>query len=218
MNKMFLFSFIFFLLVAIVETAPAQQFQFGVGPGISIITGPDILTKKISENGAGWGGVQFTILGKARIGFARAPFRLTLDPSYTFVSGSETIQGQTAKTSSSLFSFGFGGEFVIPTGSMVKPYLGLDFALNIFGKETVEYGGQKLYESKSSETRFGIIPTGGVEIAFSRHVGVDIGLKFGLTNLIGKQDNSDDTLAPDTGGKEQTITILGINAAVVFYL
>lgn len=90
--------------------------------------------------------------------------------------------------------------------------------MNIFGKTTVEYAGQKVGESKSSETRFGIVPAGGVEIAFSRQVGVDIGVKFHLANLIGKQDNNEDTLAPDNSGKEQTISALGITAAVVFYL
>jgi opacity protein-like surface antigen len=219
MKTLLLFASVCFLMVGTFGAAPAQQFQVGAGPGIALLTGPDILTKKISENGFGWGGIQFAILGKARIGLGRASIvRLVLDPGYTFISGSETIQGQTAKISSSLFSLGAGAEFVIPTGSMVKPYLGLDFALNIFGKTTVEYAGQKVGESKSSETRFGIVPAGGVEIAFSRQVGVDIGVKFHLANLIGKQDNNEDTLAPDNSGKEQTISALGITAGVVFYL
>lgn len=49
MKRIFLFASICFLMVATFGIAPAQQFQVGAGPGIALLTGPDILTKKISE-------------------------------------------------------------------------------------------------------------------------------------------------------------------------
>jgi outer membrane protein W len=95
--------------------------------------------------------------------------------------------GGTIKINS--FTVGLGVEYKFLTKKKAQPFIGAEFTGNFLsGKMTPTTGTE--YTMKST-SRFGLAFGAGVDINASKNVGVVVGLKYALLNLIGKKDTSD---------------------------
>jgi outer membrane protein W len=122
---------------------------------------------------------------------------ITLDLGYQMFSNSEdtvggpglVFSGKDVKTSLNAFNFGVGVEYNFMPKGKAKPFIGAEFTGHILsGKITGSplTGNQNELTMKSA-SRFGAAFGAGVDIAFNKSIGMVIGAKYHLANLIGKE-------------------------------
>jgi outer membrane protein W len=121
---------------------------------------------------------------------------ITLGLTYNSFSNSADSTSYSVKSTLNDFSVGLGIEYsFIPKGK-TQPYLGLEFTGNFFsgdGTFTPSVGTEQKY-TLISASRFGIAIGGGIDFAFSKSVGANIGVKYHMANLIGKDYDTTTTL------------------------
>lgn len=143
--------------------------------------------------------------GKYYIDKKMRSFAITLSAAYMmFNSGDLADTGAastfTFKRTLNSFTAGLGVEYRFLTKKKASPFIGAEFTGNFLsGKLTPSTGTEFTLKSTS---RFGLAFNLGVDINLSKNVGVVIGGKYALMNLIGKKDNT------DTSGKTSTEFIL----------
>lgn len=121
-------------------------------------------------------------LGKARVtgGF-----------NYNSFSGSKDYPRNgttlTYKNNVNIFTISLGAEYGFFPKKKLNPFVGLDLAMNFFSGKIEASGDSTFSIQRKSESRFGIVVNGGVDIKLNKSVGAVIGVKYGLTNLIGKK-------------------------------
>jgi len=122
-------------------------------------------------------------------------FRVTASLTYSMCSNSGDIAGETNSLEThkiNIFSAGAGAEFAITKFKKFTPFLGAEFTANLFsGKYEIEIG-DTVYNTSNlkSEWRFGILVNGGADIRLEKDMGIVLGVKYNMANLIGKNSSS----------------------------
>lgn len=117
---------------------------------------------------------------------------ITLGLTYNSFSNSVDSTAGTYKGKLNDFSAALGIEYSFLPKGKTQPYLGLEFTGNFFsgeGKFVPTSGAETKFTLKSA-SRFGIAIGGGIDFAFSKSVGANIGVKYHMANLIGKDYDS----------------------------
>jgi opacity protein-like surface antigen len=178
----------------------SQGFKFGVGGGLTMIQGPDVLTKDFSSGGIGFGG-EYHVGAKAKLSLPVIPLTPIAFLNYHIMSSSEEIVGQTFEATSSILSIGAGAEWSLLPGPL-SPYLALDVAMNSFGKTEVKTPIGTF--TTTGESRVGINIGAGAEFTLLPAFDIDASLKYSVFNLIGKESG------------EETVSALVFNVSLLF--
>jgi opacity protein-like surface antigen len=146
--------------------------------------------------------------------------RLTAGFNYNSFSGSKdyprTGATLTYKNKVNIFTISVGAEYGFFPKKKVNPFIGLDLGLNFYSGDITASGDSSFTIKRKSESRFGVIANAGVDIKLNKSIGAVIGVKYSLTNLIGKKTDiiTTNTINPQTDD-EQTGTSslyeLGLN-------
>jgi outer membrane protein W len=136
--------------------------------------------------------------GKYYFDKKKRSFGITLSLAYLmFNSGDITnfggdTSGGVSKIKINSFTVGLGAEYKFWTKAAVRPFVGAEFTGNFLsGKYTPPTGAPFPEQTMKSTSRFGLAFGAGVDIRASKSIGVVVGLKYALMNLIGKKDTSD---------------------------
>lgn len=148
--------------------------------------------------------------------------RLTASLTYNMCSNNGDIEGfenslETHKIN--IFSFGAGTEFAYTSKNITVPFLGVEFTANSFnGKNEYEIGDTLNYITKlKSEWRFGILVNGGVDIRLEKDMGIVLGVKYNIANLLGK-NNSTSATEITLNDKEYTDNGVQVDAKNIRFL
>jgi outer membrane protein W len=148
-------------------------------------------------------------LGKARV---------TAGFNYNSFSGSKDYPRSgatlTYKNKVNIFTISLGAEYGFFPKKKFNPFVGLDLAMNFFSGKIEASGDSAFTIQRKSESRFGIVVNGGVDIKLNKNFGAVVGVKYGLTNLIGKKTDITTTATLQTDDEEtgnSTIKELGLN-------
>ena len=150
---------------------------------------------------------------------------ITLALGYQLFSNSEDTSqylGKDIKNKLNAFTVGLGIEYAFMPKGKANPFVGAEFTGHFFSGnyEATVLGTSQTADLKSA-SRFGLGLGAGVDIALSKSIGIVIGGKYHLANLIGKEDL--DTAAISTNeyqlvDKEYTIGNTTIEAKNISYL
>lgn len=146
------------------------------------------------KNGFNFGADAKYYLGKKRnVG-------ITLSLAYNMFMNSYDIPNSspatTYKPKMNIFTVGLGAEYGFMPKGKANPFIGVEFTGNfISGKKVFDPQptGVPEYTYKSS-SRFGLGVGAGVDIALNKSIGIIIGAKYNLSNLIGKDYDSTTTI------------------------
>lgn len=148
-------------------------------------------------------------LGKARI---------TAGFNYNSFSGSKDYARSggtlTYKNKVNIFTISAGAEYNFFPKKKFDPFVGLDLAVNFFSGDITASGDSSFTIKRKTETRFGVIANTGVDIKLSKSIGAVIGVKYSLTNLIGKKTDIITTSTTNTDIEEtgsSSLNQLGLN-------
>ncbi|MBN2572136.1 MAG: hypothetical protein JXA68_08415 [Ignavibacteriales bacterium] len=192
MKKVFFSSLVLFLFIGLSQTQQAQiKLQFGVGGDYVIPSGDFGGEVADFYNGTAYGesaGIGFS--GKARIGIFG--FGAVVGISYVSLSnnGILTAANETIDVKHSIFSIKVGPEYMIDLPLVpVKPYVGVNLALNTFSGESRLQGISGVsadLNTLESTSRIGIGFNGGAVISLGP-VTIDVGLQYNMLNMFGKE-------------------------------
>lgn len=155
---------------------------------------------------------------------------ITLDLGYQIFQNSEDtvggpgliFSGKEVKYNLNAFNVGLGVEYNFMPKGKAKPFIGAEFTGHFFsGKvEGNPLTGNQNELTMESASRFGAAIGAGVDIAFSKNIGMVIGGKYHLANLIGKDYDSTATATNEyrLTDKEFTIGTTTIEAKNISYL
>ncbi|MEO8512375.1 MAG: OmpW family outer membrane protein [Ignavibacteria bacterium] len=93
----------------------------------------------------------------------------------------------TYKNKVNIFTISAGAQYSFFPKKKFDPFVGLDLAANFFSGEITANGDSSFTIKRKSEARFGIIANAGLDIKLNKSIGAVIGVKYSLTNLIGKK-------------------------------
>ncbi|MCC7159309.1 MAG: hypothetical protein IT281_07205 [Ignavibacteria bacterium] len=93
----------------------------------------------------------------------------------------------TYKNTVTIFTISAGLEYNFFPKKKFNPFAGLELAANFYSGKIVASGESNQTIQRKSEARFGVIAGGGLVISMSPKIGIIIGVKYALTNLIGKK-------------------------------
>ncbi len=207
MKKVFTLILILFVIVGI---SNAQGISIGATGGLTLVQGPDGLTKDVEEGGAGFSSEpHFGV--KGRFSLPLVPIAITGQILYSKFTGDgegkDDLTGQlvSAETSMSLLIFGVGAEYSFVPGP-VSPYLAFDLFYSKFGEQEIQQTMGNLNETITSEglNRSGIGLGAGLKIGIVPLIDVDISAKYNINNLLGKEDG------------EETVSTINLSASVFF--
>jgi outer membrane protein W len=148
---------------------------------------------------------------------------ITLDLMYNMFSTSEdTVNGFASNYKNKLNSFtaGLGIEYAFMPKGKANPFIGAEFTGNFYSGN-VEYtvAGTTQTADLNSASRFGLGIGAGVDINLSKSIGIVIGTKYHLANLIGKEfDTTFTTGKYSLNDKEYTVGTTTIKAKSISYL
>jgi len=129
--------------------------------------------------------------------------RLTGGLNYSSFSGSKDYaipfqETRTYKSKVTIFTISAGAEYSLSPDKKINPFFGMDLAANFFGGKIEAKGDTSFVIDRSQETRIGIIATAGINISLSEKIGVVVGVKYSLTNIIGKSTETTTTTGTNT--------------------
>lgn len=142
---------------------------------------------------------------------------------------SDSVESVNVNLRQSILSVNLGGEYMFATKkSKVNPFIGVEVSLNfISGKYTEEFLNETNTLNLNSAFRMGIFAGGGLDLVLHNNVGVVIGGKYGIANIIGKSYEEDtqtrynlnDAAYTNSSGtyKSKTISFLQLYSGVSFY-
>jgi len=98
----------------------------------------------------------------------------------------------TYKPKFNYFTVSLGAEYAFLPKEKANPFIGVDFTGNFYnGKYTLDPQPAGTSEATlKSGSRFGLAFGAGVDIALSKNIGIIVGGKYHLVNLIGKDDDT----------------------------
>ena len=110
-----------------------------------------------------------------------------------------TLSTTTVKTQFNYFTVSLGAEYAFLPKGKANPFIGVDFTGNFYnGKTSLDPQPAGTSEvSLKSGSRFGLQFGAGVDIALSKNIGIIVGGKYHLVNLIGKSDDTSGTTATE---------------------
>lgn len=154
---------------------------------------------------------------------------ITLALTYSLFSNSEDISSVvgtttytvTVKPKVNVFTAGLGVEYAFLPKGKANPFIGAEFTGNFFsGKNTITLPTGDSTIDLKSEARFGLGIGAGVDIKLSKNIGIVVGGKYQLANLIGKAYDSvtaGQTEVP-LNDKEHTIGTTTIDAKNISWI
>ncbi len=136
-----------------------------------------------------------------------------------------------------IFSISAGAEYDFFPKKKFNPFIGLELAMNFYSGKIEASGDTTFTLQRKSESRFGVAANAGLGIMLNKSIGAVIGVKYSLTNLIGKKTETTTsttiTDAEETGSsslkeiglndedssnnKSKTLYFLQIYAGISFY-
>lgn len=139
--------------------------------------------------------------------------RLTAGLSYNMFSGSKEYPivnkpTRTYKSKVNLFTISAGAEYSLNPEKKISPFFGIDLAANFFGGSIESKGDTTFTIDRSKETRIGIIANTGVNVMVSKNIGLMLGVKYSLTNLIGKSTEIVTRTTNTTTDEEETGSVV----------
>jgi len=200
---------ILLILFVFVGLTNAQSISLSATGGLTLVQGPDALTKDISEGGAGFSSAPHFGL-KGRFKLPVIPLAITGQVLYTKFTGegNATITGGTTasvETESSLLLMGVGAEYKIVPGP-ISPYAAIDLFYANSGK--FKYKATALGSTNEitvdGENRTGIGFGAGLQIGILPMIDIDVSAKYNINNLIGKEDG------------EETFSTINLSASLSF--
>lgn len=149
----------------------------------------DAVNTLLMKNGFNAGADLKYYLGKKRnVG-------LTLSVGYNSFSNSLDSTTYTAKSKLNSITVGLGAEYNFMPKGKTQPFLGLELTGNFYSGNTTftPTSGTEIKSDLKSASRFGIAVGGGLDFAFSKSVGAVIGVKYHMSNLLGKDSATSTT-------------------------
>jgi len=196
-------EFLFIILSAAFLATDSFPQTFGIGGGLSIVTGPETYTESYNSGGAGYSdGYHFST--KLKIDIPLSPITPVVFVNYSRFSGEEPTTIGTIKTSQSIWSIGASGEYELFPAPSISPYIAVDLSYNNFGD----------FKSDGQVAEIGIIGQsiiGGSRLGGSVGIGAeviyhfDISIKYQFLNLIGKEPG------------EETVSVLSFNLTLLIF-
>jgi hypothetical protein len=148
-------------------------------------------------------------------------FGITLSLGYLGFSTGDLADTAGTTIGSSVFNsftVGVGAEYKFLTKKKAQPFVGAEFTANFLnGKFTPTVGSEITTKSTS---RFGLSFGAGVDINLNKNIGIVVGGKYALLNLIGKSDDTSGTTSTEVPllDKERTVGTTTINALNLSYM
>ena len=203
MKKLSVLFVVFALIFVYSSTSAQPQFTIHITGGYNLplpdlkgdlTDSADIQDTWLQKMGFGFGADAKYYLGKKRnVG-------ITLALGYQMFSNSEDTSryfGKDVKIKLNAFNFGVGIEYAFMPKGKANPFIGAEFTGHIMsGNFESTFGTTTTTLDMESASRFGTAIGAGVDIAFNKSIGMVIGAKYNLLNLIGKEA---DTSAVPTG-------------------
>lgn len=234
MNKiiaiLFLLSFIF---VNCVFAQPRLTLHFTGGYSLPL---PDLkgeIPPEFSINDYQMkNGFNFGADGKYAL-IKKGTLRITGSLAYTMFinSGDLEIAVGTAERKINILTAGLGVEYAFLPKQKISPFIGAEFTGNFFNGKYIENAGGFDHEyNLKAESRFGVQIGAGVDFALNKNIGIVVGSKYSLANLIGKDYDTSTVVTEYTlNDKEYTsatgvtvtaknISYLQFYAGISFYL
>lgn len=144
--------------------------------------------------------------------------KVTAGLIYNSFSGSKDYQRTSAtltyENKVNIFTISAGAEYNFFPKKKFNPFAGLDLAMNFYSGKITASGDTSYTIQRKSESRFGIIANGGVYIQLNKSISAVVGLKYSLTNLIGKKTDITTTSNTITDTEEtgtSSFNELGLN-------
>jgi len=149
---------------------------------------------------------------------------ITLDLGYQMFSNSEDTSqylGSSIKNKLNAFNFGVGVEYAFMPKGKVNPFIGAEFTGHIFsGSAEGSRNGVSYSSTLKSASRFGAAFGFGLDFQLNKSIGIVVGGKYHLANLIGKDFDTTSTSTTEypLNDKEFTIGTTTIAAKNISYL
>jgi hypothetical protein len=198
----FVKNFFFFILIsAAVFGNKAFSQTFGIGGGLSTVTGPDSYTNDLTSGGIGFSS-GYHLGVKLKFGLPVAPFKPFGFVNYTHFSTDQSSPLGNVAISQSIWSIGAGGQFNLIPGP-INPYIAANVAYNNFGDLDIEGIDIDDFEGGGAKSRFG----GGIGIGAELSVliiGLDASITYNFLNWVGKESD------------EETVSVISYNLTVLF--
>lgn len=144
--------------------------------------------------------------------------RLTAGFNYNSFSGTKDYPRSgatlTYKNKVNIFTISVGAEYGFFPKKKVNPFIGLDLAMNFFSGKIEASGDSTFSIQRKSESRLGIVVNGGADIKLNKSIGAVVGVKYGLTNLIGKKTDITTTSTLQTDDEQtgsSSLREIGLN-------
>lgn len=190
-------------------------YSLPLGDFKSDIVSPDTTTTNWPyrmKSGFNVGAVGKLALGKT------ANFRLTFGFNYSSFSNEGTVSNvygtvippnsvnlaygasRTFNPKVSLITISLGGEYAFMPAEKINPFVGLDITSNFWGgsfKFTPADTGVYRDQDMKAEARFGLQLNGGCEFKLSNQIGLVVGLKYNMANLVGKGQDDASEIGPN---------------------
>lgn len=183
MKKIIVASITLLLIIFISTPSKAQLIKFGIGGGLTSLSGPDSLTKSISNGGLGFtSNYHFTVMVKFDIPLVPITPGIFID--YHYLKGSGTNNAGNISTEQNIFSIGVEGQYNILPLPLVKPYAAIDIAYNHFGDLQVSEASAIF--TSSGYNRYGAAIGIGAVVTAIPSIDLDVSLKYNFMNLVGK--------------------------------
>ncbi len=141
-------------------------------------------------------GFNFGLTGKYALGKKRN-LRINLGFDYNMFSQNKDYtrtSGTIAfKNKMNIINIAVGVEYAFQPKGKINPYLGLDLGAYLYSGNSEISGGtgnDTIFNKKGdlkSASRFGGAIGGGIEFALSKQIGANLGFKYHMANLIGKE-------------------------------
>lgn len=137
--------------------------------------------------------------------------RLTAGINYNTFSGSKDyprLNGTlTYKNTLNIITVSAGAEYNFFPSKKINPFAGIDLTANFYSGKIEASGDSTFKITRKNESRFGVIINAGAEYKLSKSLSVIGGVKYALTNLIGRKSDAEITLPPVTDDEEPGSTI-----------
>lgn len=189
---------VFFILCTNAKVQ-AQFIKIGVGGGLTNITGPDELTKDVSEGGLGFS-TEYNLAAIGKINLPLIPLTPRALVIYNKLSGDGSseiplnkgtnVTSINYEFSQSILSLGVGVQYgFIPIPVGIDPYLSVDLMFNNFGDFTITEDGIETTENGISRTglQFGL----GAEVSIIPSINLDVFAGYHLFNMFGKDEGEE---------------------------
>lgn len=155
-------------------------------------------------------------LGKAKLTAGFNYNSLSGSKDYQRTSATLTYATLTYKNKVNIFTISLGAEYSFFPKKKFNLFAGLDLAANFFSGKIEASGDTTFTIQRKSESRFGVIVNAGVDIKLNKSLGAVVGLKYALTNLIGKKTDiitTTSTITDDEQGGTSSLNEIGLNDA-----